>query len=71
MTTPPAASTPGPQEGAPELDEAFFLRVDRAMLARKLSDPYRTDEIRRAAEEEARLANMSNAYEPFLKQVRL
>ena len=44
------------------LDEEFLMRVDQAMLACKQSDPHRLAQVRRAAEEEARLANMTNAH---------
>ncbi|MFV0678187.1 hypothetical protein [Variovorax sp. tm] len=44
------------------LDEAFFLRVDRAVLMSKQTDPYRLGETQRAAAEESRLANMVDFY---------
>ncbi|WP_139188701.1 hypothetical protein [Variovorax sp. OV700] len=46
----------------PALDEEFLMQVDRAMLACKQSDPHRLEQVRRAAEEEARLANMTNMH---------
>lgn len=33
-----------------ELDEAFLRRVDQAMLLSKQRDPYRRDQVHRAAE---------------------
>lgn len=44
------------------LDEEFLMRVDQAMLACKQSDPHRLAQVRRAAEEEMRLDNMTNAH---------
>lgn len=44
------------------LDEEFFTRVDRVMLSCKQSDPLRLQQVRPAAEEEARLANMTNSH---------
>ncbi|CAN7594557.1 hypothetical protein [Variovorax paradoxus] len=50
------------EDDMPGLDEEFLMRVDRAMLACKQSDSHRLAQVRRAAEEEARLANMTNAH---------
>lgn len=44
-----------------ELDEAFLQRVDRAVLAREQSDPYRLDQVHRALEEEVHLASANGA----------
>ncbi|MDR6522165.1 hypothetical protein EJP69_14360 [Variovorax gossypii] len=43
-------------------DEEFLKRVDRAMLERKQADPYCLQEVGRAAEEESRLAGLTNAH---------
>jgi len=51
-----------PHGDASALDEEFLIRVDRAVLACKRSDPHRLEQVRRAAEEEARLDNMTNAH---------
>jgi len=40
------------------LDEAFLRRVDRVMLQRKQTDPFRREAVWRAAEEEARLRRL-------------
>jgi len=60
------SSTGQIREGAEEregrLDEAFLRRVDSAMLMSKQADPHRIEETRRAAEEESRLANMTDVY---------
>ena len=42
----------------PELDEAFLELVDRVMLQRKQTDPFRREAAWRAAEEEARLRQL-------------
>ncbi|MET3465066.1 hypothetical protein [Variovorax atrisoli] len=44
------------------LDEAFLQGVDRAMQMTKQFDPYRLKEAWRAAEEESRLASMTDVY---------
>lgn len=44
-----------------ELDEAFLQRVDRAVLAREQSDPYRLDQVHRALEQEVHLASANGA----------
>lgn len=44
------------------LDEAFFLRVDRALLMSKKFDPHRFEEASRAVEEESRRASMTDTY---------
>lgn len=41
------------------LDEAFLARVDRAMLASKLDDPYRMDQVDRATEAQERMTHFS------------
>jgi hypothetical protein len=40
------------------LDEEFLQRVDRVMLQRKQTDPFRLEEAWRATEEEARLRQL-------------
>ena len=40
----------------PEFDEAFLQRVDLAGLRYKRRDPYRTDQVQRALEQEVQLA---------------
>lgn len=52
------------QEGEREFafDEAFLEGVDRAMSVQKQADPYRLEEVRRAAHEESRLASLTNSY---------
>lgn len=44
------------------LDEAFLRSVDRAMHTSKQFDPHRLKEAWRAAQEETRLANMTDGY---------
>jgi len=44
------------------LDEAFFRRVDRALLMSKRSVPHRFEEASRAVEEESRLASKTDTY---------
>ena len=44
------------------LDEAFLREVDRAMSARKRTDPYRLEEVCRTAQEESRIASLTDAY---------
>ncbi|ATA53138.1 hypothetical protein CKY39_07885 [Variovorax boronicumulans] len=44
------------------LDEDFLVRVDRVILACKQSDPHQLEQVRCAAEEETRLAIMTNAH---------
>jgi hypothetical protein len=56
------ASHADSQGDVPEPDEEFLMRVDRAMLAFKQSDPHRLEQVRRATEEETRLAIMTNAH---------
>lgn len=55
--------TPGAdrKDDTPALEEEFLMRVDRAMLAYKQSDPCRLAQVRRAAEEEMQLANITNS----------
>lgn len=40
------------------LDEAFLQRVDRAVLQRKQTEPFRLEEAWRAMQEEARLRHL-------------
>lgn len=45
------------------LDEEFFQRVDRVMLERKQTDPFRRDAVWRATAEEARLRQLQSPHE--------
>ncbi len=56
-----ATATQG-DSAAIEFDEAFLLQADRAVLARKRSDPCRLDRVHRALEEEVHLAS---AHDPM------
>lgn len=62
-----AVSEAAAQEGASALDEDFLLLVDRVMLARKQCDPYRLEQVHRAAAEEARVANLTVPHESIAK----
>jgi len=62
-----AVSEAAEQERAQALDEEFLLLVDRVMLARKQCDPYRLEQVNRAAAEEARLANLTAPHESNAK----
>ena len=52
------------------LDEAFLRGVDRAMHMKKRSDPYRLKEAWRAAEEESRLASMTDGHSLERRRLR-
>ena len=62
-----AVSEAAAREGASALDEEFLLLVDRVMLTRKQRDPYRLEQVNRAAAEEARLANLTGSHESNAK----
>ncbi|MFS2162575.1 hypothetical protein [Variovorax sp. Varisp62] len=51
-----APGTSNPNEVV--FDEAFLQRVDRVMLQRKQTDPFRWEAVWRATEEEARLRHL-------------
>ncbi|MCY1248501.1 hypothetical protein D3C87_1293810 [compost metagenome] len=51
-----------------KLDEVFLQRVDRAMLLSKQRDPFQLGQAARAAEEDARIAHLTGAYEAERKQ---
>lgn len=53
-----------------EFDEAFLLQVDRAMLLSKQRDPFRMDQVARAAEEEMRIAHLTAAQDPERSRYR-
>jgi hypothetical protein len=65
-----AVSEAAAQGGTPVIDDEFLLLVDRAMLARKQCDPYRLEQVNRAAAEEARLANLTSTHESKSKHRR-
>jgi hypothetical protein len=58
MTRPPIVTTAEGDSAATGFDEAFLLQVDRAVLARKRSDPCRLDQVHRALEEQVHLASV-------------
>lgn len=61
MMKPACTQEPAAQE--PLLDEAFLRRVDLAMLRSKQCDPHRLDHVRRAVDEEVRLAHLRGEYD--------
>ncbi len=62
-----AVSEAAAPDSASALDEEFLLLVDRVMLTRKQCDPYRLEQVNRAAAEEARLANLTAPHESNAK----
>ncbi|MDP9881343.1 hypothetical protein J2W25_005679 [Variovorax boronicumulans] len=58
-----AARTPKHAAQESLLDEAFLRRVDHAMLRSKQRDPHRLNQVRRAVDEEVRLAHLTGEYD--------